>query len=116
MTRPPPRSTRTDTLLPDTTLFRSVLAGIVGDAAARGALALIVVAEHQAALELAADAAQRRRGEHALRRAAGAHVDVDAAFLAARRHHAGNVAVAAQHAAGAENRRASWRERVCQYV
>src|SRR3546814_18926733 len=30
MTRPPPRSTRTDTLFPDTTLFRSVHEGQVG--------------------------------------------------------------------------------------
>src|SRR3546814_18542237 len=98
MVRRPPRDTRTGPLFPYTSLFRAgdaaggegdvaagqlvqlVLAVIVGDAAARGALALIVVAEHQAALELAADAAQRRRGEPALRRAAGAPVDVCAAL------------------------------------
>ena len=39
---------------------------------------LLLVLEHQAALHLAADAAQRRRRQHAFRRAARAHVDVDA--------------------------------------
>src|SRR6185369_17810272 len=38
------------------------------DAPAGGAAALVVVAEQEAALELAADAAQRGGGEHALRR------------------------------------------------
>src|SRR3546814_19109472 len=78
MIRRPPRSTRTDTLFPYSTLFRS-----------------------QAALELAADAAQRGRRQHTFRRAADAHVDVDAALLAAGRHHAGDVAVANQPDAGA---------------
>src|SRR3546814_5881032 len=41
------------------------------------ARALGVVAENKAALELAADAAQRRGGEPALRRAARSHIDVD---------------------------------------
>ena len=43
-----------------------------------GAAALVVVAEHQPRLQLAADAAQRRRGQHAFGRAALADIDVDA--------------------------------------
>ena len=45
-----------------------------------GAGDLVLVAEQQPALELAADAAQRGRREHAFRRAARAHVDVDGRF------------------------------------
>src|SRR3546814_17647080 len=41
MIRRPPRSTRTDTLLPDTTLFRSVRAGVVGNPVAQRALRLV---------------------------------------------------------------------------
>ena len=48
------------------------------DAPAARAAALVVVAEQQPALNLAADAAQRRRRQHAFGRAARAHVDVDA--------------------------------------
>src|SRR3546814_6648724 len=36
MIRRPPRSTRTDTLFPDTTLFRSVVVGCLADAGERG--------------------------------------------------------------------------------
>ena len=51
-------------------------------AAARGPL--VVVAEQQPALHLAADAAQRRRRQHALGRAADAHIDVDAGVRVGR--------------------------------
>ena len=50
----------------------------IGDAHLGGALALLLGVEHQPALHLAADAAQRRRRQHAFRRAADAEIDVDA--------------------------------------
>ena len=64
--------------------------------------ALVVVAEQQPALELAADAAQRRRREHALGRAARAHIDVDRRVGIGDRDHPGDVAVGDQHDAAAE--------------
>src|SRR3546814_1016683 len=83
MVRRPPRSTRTYTLFPYTTLFRSIARGeivelvdlveIVDPPFARPR-AFVVVAEHQPALELPTDAAQRRRGEHAFGVAALPHV------------------------------------------
>ncbi|CEG08157.1 hypothetical protein BN961_01571 [Afipia felis] len=45
------------------------------------ALALLVGIEDQATLHLAADAAQRRRSQHAFRRATGADVNIDAGVL-----------------------------------
>ena len=68
----------------------------------RGAAALVVVAEQQPALELAADAAQRRGREHALGRAARAHIDVDRRVRIGDRDHAGDVAVGDQLDAAAE--------------
>ena len=68
--------------------------------------ALVVVAEHQPRLELAADAAQRRRRQHAFGRAALADIDVDAGRLGiGRGDHARDVAVGDQlhgraHASG----------------
>ena len=53
-------------------LAHVVFAVEVGDAHAARALALLVGIDDQAALHLAADAAERRRGEHALGRAADA--------------------------------------------
>jgi hypothetical protein len=50
------------------------------DACRFGARAFVVVADHEAPLELAADAFQRRRRQHAFRRAAGADIHVDAGF------------------------------------
>src|SRR4051794_3336525 len=50
-------------------VFEMVDAVEVLDAPFRRPLLLVVVAEQEAALELAADAAQSRGGEHALRRA-----------------------------------------------
>ena len=67
-----------------------------------GAGALGVVAEHEPALELAADAAQGRRGEHALRRAARAHIDVDRRVGIGDRDHPGDVAVGDELDAAAE--------------
>ena len=64
--------------------------------------AFILVAEQQAALELPADAAQRRAGQHTLGRAAGAHIDVDIGFGIGRRDHSGHVAVGDQHHAAAD--------------
>jgi hypothetical protein len=46
-----------------------------------GALALFRRVEDQAALHLAADAAQRARRQHAFGRAADAEIDVDAGLL-----------------------------------
>ena len=63
---------------------------------------LVVVAEHEPALHLPADAAQRGRREHALGRAAGADVDVDAGVRVGRRDHAGDIAVGDQPDAAAE--------------
>ena len=57
---------------------------------------LVGVAEHQAALELAADALQRRAGQHALRRAALPDIEVDAGLGVGGVHHAGHVAVGDQ--------------------
>src|SRR3546814_2292476 len=45
MSRPPPRYTRTDTLFPDTTRFRSAVHGGVGLGQAQGALVLAEQAE-----------------------------------------------------------------------
>src|SRR5579862_6310797 len=50
------------------------------DAHLGGALALLVGIDDEAALHLAADAAQRRRREHAFGRAADAEINVDAGF------------------------------------
>ena len=66
------------------------------DAHALGARALLVVAEPEPALELAADALERGRGDHALGRAAGAEQDVDAGVGVGRHDRAGDVAVADQ--------------------
>ena len=63
---------------------------------------LVVVAEQQAALELAADAAQRGCGQHAFRCAARAHVDVDGGVLVGHRDHARDIAIGDQHDAAAE--------------
>src|SRR3546814_11418667 len=105
----PPRSTRTDTLFPYTTLFRSerhVLDADVGDQAMRAALGIHVV-EHRAAAV----------------HGPVAHVEV----AVADRGHAFDDAESPVHAGladlvaedvqlVAEIGRASCRERVCQYV
>src|SRR5207342_2519328 len=63
------------------------------DSPAPGASNLVVVAEQQAALHLAANAAQRGRRQDALGRTAGADVDVDPGFGVRGGNHAGDVAV-----------------------
>ena len=73
----------------------------IGDAEALGAAALVVIAEEEPPLHLPADAAQCRRREYALRRAARTHVDVDAGVGARGGDDAGHIAVADQHDARA---------------
>src|SRR3546814_16394691 len=109
MIRRPPRSTRTDTLFPSTTLFRSLLAGI-GDT-------------------MGDDAGQRRNDRVGLQAfvaldggqpLALAYGVADAAIDAA--DHAGIARRSVPHALGVGPDgtvpigRASCRERVCQYV
>ncbi len=66
------------------------------------ALAPLLGVEDQPALHLAADAAQRRRRQHALRRAADAEIDVDAGIAGIGGvDHAGDVAVGDQLHRGA---------------
>ena len=65
------------------------------------ALHLFIVLEHQPPLHLPADAAQRRRRQHALGRATGAKIDVDLRVGRSGRDHAGHVAIADQHDARA---------------
>src|SRR3546814_5807231 len=57
----------------------------------------VVVAEEEAALELAADAAQRGGGEHALGRAARSHIDVDIGFGVGRREDDRDVEIGRAH-------------------
>src|SRR3546814_12845961 len=108
MIRRPPRSTRTDTLFPYTTLFRSFLAGQTGG--------LETLAEH------ATDAGD---GNHVLdlamladRLALGVVVGDDLAFLEQHCHRLADVLFGEREHAlgGSEIGRASCRERVCQYV
>eukprot|EP01136_Pigoraptor_vietnamica_P043675 Opistho-1_new@19395 len=78
-------------------LRQVVLLVRLGDAHAFGAGALLLGVEDQPALHLAADAAQRRRGEHALGSTADADVNVDAGlFRVGGVDDAGDVAVADQ--------------------
>ena len=63
--------------------------------------ALVIVAEQQPTLHLAADRAQRRGRQHAFRRAARPEVDIDAGFGIGGGHDAAHVAIADQHDAGA---------------
>src|SRR5262245_23550731 len=56
-----------------------VFAAQVLDAPLGGALALVFAAKDETALHLAADTAQRCRGQHALGRTSGAEIDVDTA-------------------------------------
>src|SRR3546814_13465437 len=104
MFRPPPRSTRTDTLCPDTTLFRSALLIVRIRALVQRARGNYFTGLAQAP----------RDGRSAT--AVGAVADLDGDDLAgiARNHHH-LIAVRAGDADG-EIGRASCRERVCQYV
>jgi hypothetical protein len=68
----------------------------------QGALAQGFSIDDEPGLHLAADAAQGRRRQHALRRAAAAEIDIDAGLRLGAMDHAGNVAVADQADRGAE--------------
>ncbi len=87
---------------PEARSLSRVLAVDVGDAERCARARVVVLQRHQPALHLAADAAQRRRRQHAFGRAAGADIDVDAGFLRCHRvDDAGDVAVADQPDRGA---------------
>src|SRR5260370_35551931 len=58
-------------------VFDAVDHARIGDPHLAGALALLFGVEYQPALHLAADAAQRRRRQHAFGRAAGADIHID---------------------------------------
>src|SRR3546814_21129470 len=102
MLRRPPRSTRTDTLFPYTTRFRSGLAEVAAGAAEVDAAAAVAgeAAEHHVAAGPVHAAGDRR--DHA--------VVVVAAAVALE------VAAQVGPPVHAEIGRASCRERVCQYV
>src|SRR3546814_13710642 len=113
MIRRPPRSTRTDTLFPYTTLFRSI-------ERSRAARALRhAVSEAEAAIVAAGDG-------KGLDELVASLEDVDADGLAVRIQSLSgqltqlNDEVATAASAHGDDRReigrASWRERVCQYV
>src|SRR3989304_1730733 len=68
----------------------------VGDAHLFRPFDLLVIARRQTALEFAAGAAQRRRRQHALRRAADAEQKIDAGFRLRRGDGRGDVAVGDQ--------------------
>src|SRR3546814_12650836 len=110
MIRRPPRSTRTDTLFPYTTLFRSHLGGGDGDTHAAGL-------QQRSAAELHVGALVERTG-------AGAAAVAEAQHLEARlqRRVARDPGVAAERQrdlcplARRQNGRASGRERGVQYV
>src|SRR3546814_17198532 len=112
MIRRPPRSTRTDTLFPYTTLFRSI---VEVDAGRVLPLRLEEVGrQRNARMRDAGDAAQ-------LRRRVGDDL-VDRQLLVLNAVHEGGVGAVLQqapHQVGTQilkNGRASWRERVSQYV
>ena len=83
-------------------VFELVDAIEVGDAPLAGAGLFVLVAEHQPAVELPADAAQRSRREHAFGRAALAHVHIDRGVFIGHRDDARDVAVTDQHHAAAQ--------------
>ena len=58
-----------------------IFAAEIVNAGGAGAGAMLLVCRDQPALHLPADAAERRCRQHALRRAADAHIDVDAGLL-----------------------------------
>src|SRR3546814_17260659 len=106
MIRRPPRSTRTDTLFPYTTLFRSERPVVVGDIAL--AAPCFGDEDQLRGRRVAAGAAQRL--EHRVERRG---------VRRARRDHRLDVfAMPAESEARPLDQigRASWRERVCQYV
>src|SRR3546814_14296582 len=114
MSRRPPRSTRTDTLFPYTTLFRSDRVGIVerggGDIDFAG-LMTHMDGERRAAVAAIAALAERRRGETP--ELALATFNVKMMQRDRSEHHASR---ARYLLTDPEIGRASCRERVCQYV
>src|SRR3546814_20576834 len=100
MTRRPPRSTRTDTLFPYTTLFRSHHAADEAIEQAPGALRCEQWRQPPGAVAEAVE--PQRRGEHGAEREGEPLVAGVARGDATEQHH--------------ELGRASCRERVCQYV
>src|SRR3546814_13525713 len=115
MIRRPPRSTRTDTLFPYTTLFRSVDKRPDSHALRPGALDRNSQAEFIGFLAAEIGDADRRcvlgqahRGDPAYDQRADCH-----RACAGERH--GHVASTARKIKE-ENGTASWRERVCKYV
>src|SRR3546814_15237158 len=121
MIRRPPRSTRTDTLLPYTTLFRSRARAFFGGGSDRALMPLEpanAVLERTRNLRLQTDAFEARPGGTL----AFAHVGLDIVRRgigeqsqhAAMRWHRKDVDIA--RIALLEIGRASCRERVCQYV
>ena len=85
-----------NTTSPDTRSMQAVFAVEILDAPFGGAGAFVVVAEHQPRLHLAADAAQRRRRQHAFGRAALADINVDAGGGIGGCDHARHIAVGDQ--------------------
>src|SRR3546814_16029479 len=113
MIRPPPRSTRTDTLLPYTTRCRSRAVGAGVDLALEVAQVDMRVVGLRMALGIAADLDV----EAAVVLAADEFDQVGGvAEIAGVAHARGQVAAQRDDAAAAEIGRASSRERVCQYV
>src|SRR3546814_15822816 len=113
MLRRPPRSTRTYTLFPSTTLFRSILAlglgaGLFGDHAALDVCALGTHLDIDG-LGRARDTAATWRGDFQFADRASLQGDLARRAVVDLRD---SFALAV----GAEIGRASWRERVCQYV
>src|SRR3546814_20252011 len=101
MLRLPPRSTRTDTLVPYTTLFRS-LAGKPAGQSARAGAGMHVIERRQTALQLEPQLAigTKQHNAHGVT-SAGELRQALCRHLGQKRR---------------ENGRASCRERVCQYV
>ena len=87
-----------NTASPVTSSSKIVLAAEIGvlQTEAAGAGLLVLVAEHEPPLELAADALQRRRRQNALRRAALADVEIDAGLRIGGVDHPRDVAVGDQ--------------------
>ena len=82
-------------------VFKLIFAAGIFDTHFGGACAFFFGVEHKARLHLPADAAQRRRRQHALGRAADAEIDVDAGGRVGGMDDARHVAVGDQRNRGA---------------
>src|SRR3546814_14401079 len=118
MIRRPPRSTRTDTLFPYTTLFRSATATAAAaetphfssSSLARSAASRTVSSESWSTILLRSAIVSLHAGE------SPQFVQVDNVELSLVDRSGGVlVAVGGEHARKLQIGRASWRERVCQY-